>query len=126
MADHPSLPDRIYFGGGGGASTSLTGLSPSGGNGGGIVIIVTETIIGSGGKILSNGTNGGTAVANGGAGGGGAGGSIALSLNNFTDQLHWSFMPREEMEEIIPEYLVKEVEVVADSYMSIPLFPQEL
>jgi hypothetical protein len=83
VADHTSLPDRIYFGGGGGAATSLTGLSPSGGNGGGIVIIVTETIKGSGGKILSNGADGGTAVANGGAGGGGAGGSIALSLSSF-------------------------------------------
>jgi hypothetical protein len=83
VADHPSLPDRIYLGGGGGASTSVTGLSPSGGNGGGIVIIVTETITGSGGKILSNGANGGTAVINGGAGGGGAGGSIAVSLRSY-------------------------------------------
>jgi hypothetical protein len=83
VANHPSLPDRIYFGGGGGASTSLTGLSPSGGNGGGIVIIVTETIVGSGGKILSNGGAGGTAVVNGGAAGGGAGGSIALSLSSY-------------------------------------------
>jgi hypothetical protein len=83
VADHASLPDRVYFGGGGGASTSFTGLSASGGNGGGIVIIVTDTIIGNGGKIISNGGNGGNAVPNGGAGGGGGGGSILLSLNNY-------------------------------------------
>jgi gliding motility-associated-like protein len=83
VADHASLPGRIYLGGGGGASTSFSGLVPPGGYGGGIVIIVTDTIIGNGGKILSNGGNGGTALVNGGAGGGGGGGSIALSVNSY-------------------------------------------
>ena len=84
VADHVSLPDRIFIlGAGGELRTSFTGLSASGGNGGGIVIIVTDTIIGNGGKIISNGGIGGNAVINGGAGGGGGGGSILLSLNNY-------------------------------------------
>lgn len=84
-ADHPSLPDRIYFGGGGGASTRALPSSPNsyGGNGGGIVIIVAESITSTGGGIISNGSDGGTNTGLGGSGGGGAGGSIALSLNSY-------------------------------------------
>jgi hypothetical protein len=84
IANHASLPERIYLGGGGGASTtSLTGTSGYGGSGGGIVIIVADTIIGNGGNIISKGGNGGSATGTGGSGGGGAGGSIVLSCNSY-------------------------------------------
>lgn len=84
IADHTSLPDRIYMGGGGGASTtSPAAISSNGGNGGGIVIIVADALAGNGGNILANGGNGGSVTGAGGSGGGGAGGSISLSLNNY-------------------------------------------
>ena len=84
IADHPSLPNRIYLGGGGGASTSTaSGSGSGGGNGGGIVIIIADTILGNGGGIIASGANGSSAIGGGGSGGGGAGGSIGLSVNSY-------------------------------------------
>lgn len=75
---------RLVMGGGGGSGTGTTVSSGGkGGNAGGMVIIIARVVVGNSKFIKANGEDGETAP--GGGGGGGAGGTIALSIDNYTD-----------------------------------------